>query len=83
MISASNAEIQSSIFDILEKIAPEIDPSTIDPVADIRYEFEIDSMDFLRMIVDINELYGIDIPESEYGNIGTLDNLVNYILKAL
>ena len=83
MISTSNAEIQSSIFDILEKIAPEIDPSTIDPVADIRYEFEIDSMDFLRMIVDINELYGIDIPESEYGNIGTLDNLVNYILKAL
>lgn len=81
MISSSNAEIQSSIFDILKKIAPEIDPSTIDPTADIRYEFEIDSMDFLRMIVDINELYGIDIPESEYGNIGTLKNLVDYILK--
>ena len=81
MISASNAEIQSSIFDILKKIAPEIDPSIIDPTADIRYEFEIDSMDFLRMIVDINELYGIDIPEAEYGNIGTLDNLVDYIQK--
>ena len=64
-------------------LVPEIDTNTIDPAADIRYEIEIDSMDFLIMVVDINELYGIEIPEADYGNLGTLDNLVNYIRQAI
>jgi len=79
----ANVDILTDVYNILKTIAPEIDPSTIDPVADIRYEFEIDSMDFLRMVVDINELYGIEIPEADYGKIGTLDHLVNYIQEAL
>ncbi len=74
--------IKTEILKILNKIAPEIDPDTVDPQNEITYEFEIDSMDFLRMVVKIDEVFGIEIPEAEYGEITTLEKLLTYLAKS-
>jgi len=83
MMLWNHTEIKSKLFNILEKIAPEIDPNTVDLDANISYEFEIDSMDFLRMMVEIKEVFDIDIPESDYGKITSLHKLVDYLQRLI
>jgi len=75
----NKASIQQHLFSILGKIAPEIDPATIDTSENIQEEFEIDSMDFWRVVVAIDEQYGISIPESDHARISTIDTMVEYI----
>lgn len=78
-----NTQIQQTILDILSKIAPEIDPATVDMGYSIQEEFEIDSMDFLRVVVGVDEIFGISIPESDYANISTMDDMVDYIERKI
>ena len=63
-------------------VAPDVDPATIDPDADLAEQLDIDSMDFLGVIVSIHEQTGIEIPERDYGKLTTLTAAVNYLVNA-
>lgn len=75
--------IQQTVFQLLKKIAPDTAPETLQPDDDIRHTLEIDSFDALQFVVALDENYGIDIPEEDYGKITTLRNLINYIKEKL
>jgi acyl carrier protein len=72
-------EIIAAVADELGKIAPEIDLDLIDGTADLREEFDIDSMDFLTFVTALHERMGIDIPEADYTKLETLDATVAYL----
>ncbi len=72
-------EIIAAVADELGKIAPEIDIDLIDGTADLREEFDIDSMDFLTFVTALHERLGIDIPEADYAKLETLDATVSYL----
>lgn len=72
-------EIIAVVADELGKIAPEIDIDLIDGTADLREEFDIDSMDFLTFVTALHERLGIDIPEADYAKLETLDATVSYL----
>lgn len=72
-------EIRQTIFQLLKNIAPETEPETLHPDDDIRRTLEIDSFDALQFVVALDEHFGIDTPEADYGKIATIKNLVNYI----
>jgi acyl carrier protein len=72
-------EIIAAVADELGKIAPEIDLDLIDGTADLREEFDIDSMDFLTFVTALHERMGIDIPEADYAKLETLDATVAYL----
>ena len=75
-------ELQKIIFAELQKIAPESDPAGLEPNESIREALDIDSYSFLKVLVGLNERTGIEIPESDYGQLGTLAGMLNY-LRAL
>lgn len=75
--------IRVSVMNLLRKVAPETDPSTVDPRADLRDALDIDSMDFLRFVVDVHEKLHVDIPERDYPKIRTLDACVTYLASKL
>jgi acyl carrier protein len=77
----SEEEITQTIFQLLKKIAPDTEPSTLLPDENIRETLDIDSFDTLQFLVSVNEKMGIEIPEEDYGKITTLKTLVNYILS--
>lgn len=79
--AARYPEIAGIVLDILREIAPEVEPDDIDPAADMRYEFEIDSIDFLHLMIGIHERLDIDVPEADYGRVTTLDSLVSYLVE--
>jgi acyl carrier protein len=72
-------EIRDTIFRALRGIAPEVDPTEIDPAADLREEVDLDSMDFLNLILSVGKELGVEIPESDYPRLATLDGWVAYL----
>ena len=69
-------EIRQTIFRLLKKIAPDTEPEKLKPDDDIRHTLEIDSFDALQFVVALDEHFGIETPEADYGKIATLKNLV-------
>lgn len=76
-------EIKKLVFQLLKQIAPDTEPSTLQPDENIRETLDIDSFDSLQFLVSLNEKLGIEIPEQDYGKITTLKTLVNYILEKI
>jgi acyl carrier protein len=72
-------EIRAILIDELGKIAPEIDGAAASPTADLREEFDIDSMDFLNLVTALHQRLGIDIPETHYPELFSLDGAVAYL----
>lgn len=79
MSTDTRQHAHDAILASLRRIAPEVDPTTIDPDIDLREQLDMDSIDFLNLLVGLNERLGIDIPESDYGRLTTLTGLIDYV----
>jgi acyl carrier protein len=77
----SEEEIKKTIFQLLKRIAPEMEPSELMPDENIREALNIDSFDALQFIVAISEKLNVEIPEEDYGKTVNLRSLVSYIQK--
>lgn len=75
----TEAEIRAVIFQLLKQIAPDTEPSTLQPEDNIRDTLGIDSFDALQFLVALDEKLGIEIPEQDYGKTATLEQLVAYV----
>ena len=76
-------EIRRVVLEELSNIAPETDPASIDPGADLREELDIDSMDFLNFITALHKRLGAAIPEADYPKLFTIDDAVDYLASKL
>lgn len=76
-------DIRAFILGAVRRIAPEVDPQTIDQDLPLRDQVDLDSMDFLNLIVSVHEQLGIDIPESDYSQLGTLRGFVSYVKRRM
>jgi len=74
-------EIRALIIDTLGNIAPEADASDLDPKADLREELDIDSLDFLNVVIALHEHLRIDIPEPDYPRLFTLGGAIDYLAE--
>lgn len=75
----SSDEIRNAVFHALHLIAPEADLLKLSPEASLREELDIDSMDFLRFIVLLHKELNIDIAESDYAKLATLNSCLEYL----
>jgi acyl carrier protein len=79
-----NAEqIREVILGILKRIAPDEDLSDIRNDIAFREQMELDSMDFLDIVMELRKLYRIQIPEEDYQNLTTMDSTVGFLLPML
>jgi acyl carrier protein len=79
----SNEQILAVVRDELGRLAPEIDFDSADRTHAIQREFDIDSMDFLNFITALHERLGVEVPESDYARVATLDGVLTYLSKRL
>ena len=79
-----NAEqIRQVILEILERIAPDEDLSELNDDVQFREQLELDSMDFLDIVMDLRKLYRVQIPEDDYHHLTTMTSTVTYLLPLL
>ncbi|WP_341917407.1 acyl carrier protein [Polaromonas sp. YR568] len=75
--------LAATVLGILRSIAPEVEPDTLDPTRPLRHQVDLDSMDWLNFLVALHERLGVNIPEADYAQLVTLDNVLDYLLARL
>jgi len=72
-------EIKGVILEIIADIDEEADFSSLDADAPLRDQLDLDSMDFLDIVMELRKRYKLQIPEEEYPQLATLASCVNYL----
>ena len=75
----SPAEIRAAVIDILETIAPDEDLSNLDDAKEFRDQMELDSMDFLDIVMELRKRYRVQVPEEDYENLVSMGSTVSYL----
>jgi acyl carrier protein len=73
------ADLRARVVAVIRSVAPEIEEGELVADKPLRDQVELDSMDWLRVIVGIHEKLGVDIPEADYPKLRTLDDWVRYL----
>jgi acyl carrier protein len=77
----SNEELEAALGEELRRIAPEIGLADIDKDGDLREEFDIDSMDFLNLVVALHKRFRLPIPEEDYPRLASFSGIVAYLAE--
>ncbi len=72
-------EIRQAILDILHDIAPDEDLTGLKEDVPFREQLELDSMDFLDIVMELRKRYRIQIPETEYSELASMASTVRYL----
>ncbi len=72
-------EIRAMILEVIHEIVPDEDLSNIKPDVRIRDQIEMDSMDFLDIVMELRKRYSITVPEDDYMELSTLDSSAAYL----
>jgi acyl carrier protein len=73
------ADIRKAILEILHDIAPDEDLSNLKEDVPFREQLEMDSMDFLDIVMELRKRYRIQIPEGEYTELASMASTVRYL----
>jgi acyl carrier protein len=76
-------EIIEAVKDIIRTIAPDEDLSELATDVKLREQIELDSMDFLDIVMELRKRYGVQVPEEDYKELATLDGCVRYLSPLL
>ena len=72
-------EIRSAVIAALSAIAPEGDFDRLRGDRPLRDQLDIDSFDFLQVVIRLHDQLGVDVPEADYPKLATLDSAVAYL----
>ena len=75
-------EARQLIATVLHEVAPEADLADVGEGETLQEALDLDSIDFLNLVVGLHERTGIEIPERDYPELSTLDGCVAYLTKA-
>jgi len=75
----TGAEIKAAVISILESIAPDDDLTQLKPEVPFRQQLELDSMDFLDIVMELRKRYRVQIPEEDYPQLASLTSTVTYL----
>jgi acyl carrier protein len=73
------AEIREEVLDILRDIAPDEDLSQLDDNVRFREQLELDSMDFLDIVMELRKRHRVQVPESDYMELASMASTVKYL----
>lgn len=72
-------ECKKLVIDIISDIAPDEDLSDIKPEIRLRDQLQLDSMDFLDIVMELRKRHGIEVPEADYMQLASLNSCAEYL----
>ena len=76
-------EVRQAIVNILKDIAPDEDVSSIEDDAVLREQIDLDSMDFLDIVMELRKRFDIEVPESDYQELASMASCIQYLQPLL
>jgi len=72
-------ELLAAVVSTLKSIAPEVEESDLVADQPLRAQVDLDSMDWLNFLISLHDKLKVDIPESDYARLRTLNDLLDYL----
>jgi acyl carrier protein len=73
----------ATVLTLLRAIAPELEPEALELARPLRQQVDLDSMDWLNFLVSLHERFGVEIAESDYARLVSLNDVVDYLQARL
>ncbi len=71
--------IRQRIIDIIADIAVDEDLSNLDDNIKLRDQLDLDSMDFLDVVMELKKRYKIEVSTEDYPRLATLKSCIEYL----
>jgi len=75
----SDQQAKDIILDIIATVAPDADLSDVRPDVRLRDQLELDSMDFLDIVMELRKRHKIEVPKEDYPQLASLDSCAAYL----
>lgn len=72
-------EIREAVLEIIQDVAGLDDMPDVDGDAPLREQLDLDSMDFLDIVMELRKRHKIEVPEADYPKLATLNSTIDYI----
>ena len=76
-------QLARRVLELLTTIAPDVEAESVIPGIAFRDQFDFDSMDTLNFAIALHQELGVDVPETDYANLASLDRCVAYLAGRL
>jgi acyl carrier protein len=71
--------VPDEILAMLHKIAPDVEPATVDHARPLADQLDLDSMDYQSLLVAVSTRFEIAIPEADVRGLRSIDDLAHYV----
>lgn len=78
-MAKSQEEVIEIIREIIAEIAPDEDVSVLKADVPLRDQLDLDSMDFLDIVMELRKKYSIEVPEADYPKLESLRSCAEYL----
>jgi acyl carrier protein len=72
-------QVQQIVIDIINEIAPDEETADLKPEVNLRDQMDLDSMDFLDIVMELRKQHGIEVPEEDYPKLASLQSCGEYL----
>lgn len=72
-------QVKQIVIDIIKEIAPDEDTSDLKDAVALREQMDLDSMDFLDIVMELRKQHGIEVPEADYPELASLQSCADYL----
>lgn len=75
----SNEEVRTKVLDIIADIALDDDVTGIKDDVALRDQLDLDSMDFLDIVMELKKRHKIEVPQEDYTKLASMKSCVEYL----
>jgi acyl carrier protein len=71
--------VRTAVLNIIADIAMDEDTSNLKDDVALREQLDLDSMDFLDIVMELKKKYKIEVPQEDFPKLATLSSCVDYL----
>ncbi len=72
-------QCKQAVIEIITDIAPDEDLTNLKHDVRLRDQLQLDSMDFLDIVMELRKRHNIEVPEADYIQLASLDSCGEYL----
>ena len=76
-------QVKEIVLNIISVVAPDADLANVKSDVRLRDQLEMDSMDFLDIVMELRKRYKIEVPKEDYPKLASLDSCAEYLVPRL
>ncbi|ATH07666.1 acyl carrier protein [Halobacteriovorax marinus] len=72
-------QVREHVLNIIADVALDDDVTTIDDAVALRDQLDLDSMDFLDIVMELKKRHKIEVPQEDYPQLASMNSCVEYL----